>query len=191
MVSGTGNLDRINNGTNIVLGTATGTGTPTFERSGSGNVSEGTGAHRTGPAPLDFTGSSSVGLGALSLQSNATFNFGTDGVGTFTFASFNPGTFTLDVLNWTSSNANFTASTSGIDGTDDRLIFAGALAPNTTFITFDGAQSTALLLEPGFWEVMPLQPVPEPSTWIGGALALAAVGFTQRRRLSRLLRKAA
>ena len=26
-------------------------------------------------------------------------------------------------------------------------------------------------------------PVPEPSTWIGGALAIAGLGFTQRRRL--------
>ena len=32
--------------------------------------------------------------------------------------------------------------------------------------------------------------VPEPSTWIGGALALAALAYTQRRRFARLLRKA-
>src|SRR5205814_7819932 len=29
--------------------------------------------------------------------------------------------------------------------------------------------------------------VPEPSTWIGGALALAALAYTQRRRLKKLL----
>jgi fibronectin-binding autotransporter adhesin len=32
-----------------------------------------------------------------------------------------------------------------------------------------------------------LQPIPEPSTWIGAALALAAIGFTQRRKLRRLI----
>lgn len=187
MVSGTGNLNRINDTTPIVLGGGTGAN-PIFERNGSGVVSEGTGAQRTGPGPLDVTGTSSVGLGALSLQSNATFNFGTGGVGTFTFASFAPGTFTLNVLNWTNSNADFTASMSGIDGIDDRLIFAGVLPPDTAFITFNGNQSTALLLEPGFWEVMPLTAVPEPSTWIGGALALAALGFMSRKRFAKRAR---
>jgi autotransporter-associated beta strand protein len=187
MVSGTGNLNRVNDSTPIVLGGGTGAN-PVFERNGNTVVSEGTGAHRTGPGPTDFTGASSVGLGALSLQSNATFNFGTGGVGTFTFASFAPGTFTLNVLNWTSSNADFTASMSGIDGIDDRLIFAGVLPPDTAFITFNGAQSTALLLEPGFWEVMPLTAVPEPSTWIGGALALAVIGFMSRKRFAKRAR---
>jgi hypothetical protein len=37
----------------------------------------------------------------------------------------------------------------------------------------------------------PLVVVPEPSTWIGGALAVAALAYTQRRRVARLLRKAA
>jgi PEP-CTERM motif-containing protein len=31
--------------------------------------------------------------------------------------------------------------------------------------------------------------VPEPSTWIAGGLALGAVGWTQRRRFSRALRR--
>jgi len=30
--------------------------------------------------------------------------------------------------------------------------------------------------------VIALTPVPEPATWIGGALALSAIGFRQRRR---------
>jgi len=30
-------------------------------------------------------------------------------------------------------------------------------------------------------------PVPEPSTWIGGALAIAGIAFTQRRRLWKLI----
>jgi MYXO-CTERM domain-containing protein len=33
--------------------------------------------------------------------------------------------------------------------------------------------------------------VPEPSTWLAGALALGAIGFMQRRRLRTLLRRAA
>ena len=33
-------------------------------------------------------------------------------------------------------------------------------------------------------------PVPEPSTWVGGALACAFLGYTQRRRFARMLRRA-
>jgi hypothetical protein len=33
-------------------------------------------------------------------------------------------------------------------------------------------------------------PVPEPSTWVAGALACAALVFTQRRRFAQLARKA-
>jgi len=39
-----------------------------------------------------------------------------------------------------------------------------------------------------YYEVTALTAVPEPSTWIGGALALAAIGYTQRRRLKKRLR---
>jgi MYXO-CTERM domain-containing protein len=34
-------------------------------------------------------------------------------------------------------------------------------------------------------------PVPEPSTWVIGALALAAIGFTQRRRIRGLIARRA
>ena len=34
--------------------------------------------------------------------------------------------------------------------------------------------------------VIQASPVPEPSTWIGGALAIAGLAFTQRRRLRKL-----
>lgn len=46
-------------------------------------------------------------------------------------------------------------------------------------------------ITPGNDISLTLEAVPEPSTWLGGALAFAAVGYTQRRRLSRLMREAA
>ena len=153
------------------------TGAASFVRSGSGVVSEGHGATRTGVVPPAL-GSTVAGMGALTLQSNATFNFGTDGIGTFVFSGFTANGFTLDIQNWTNSNANIVAQTSGIDGMDDRLIFAGA-PTDISFITFNGAPSAFILLDPGFYEVVP---IPEPGTWSGAALALAAIGFTQRRR---------
>lgn len=174
LVTGNGNLDRINNSAPIQLGTSTGTGTPTFARSGSGVVSEGTGAARNG---LTVSGTSTVGLGALSLQSNAVFDFGANGVGTFTFNGFTSNTHTLDILNWT-SNASFSTLTSGVDGIDDRLIFAGAPA-DIGFITINGVAATFIPLDTGFYEVVP---VPEMSTWITGVLALGAVVCSKRKR---------
>jgi hypothetical protein len=35
-----------------------------------------------------------------------------------------------------------------------------------------------------------VRPIPEPSTWVGGALAVAFVAYTQRRRFARILRRA-
>jgi fibronectin-binding autotransporter adhesin len=174
LISNSSATDRIRNDAPISLA-------GTIGRSGSGVVSEGAGATRNG-ATLPLSGST-VGLGALTLTANSTLNFdllSTGGVGTLTFASLAPGTFTLNILNW-SSNANFTTQTSGVDGTDDRLIFGGS-PPASTSITFNGAPSAFLVLDPGFYEVVPLTPIPEPSTWIGAALALGAVGVMSRRR---------
>ena len=125
---------------------------------------------------------STVGLGALTLTANSTLDFnllGTGGVGTLTFAGFAPGTFTLNVLNWTGSG-NFNTLTSGVDGMDDRLIFAGATAPNSLLITFNGGPSGVIPLDAGYFEVVP---VPEPGTWAAGLLVVAALGFSQRKRL--------
>jgi hypothetical protein len=118
-------------------------------------------------------------LGALSLQSNSTFDFGTNGVGTFVFGTFTSNTNTLNILNWT-SNASIASLTSGTDGVDDRLIFSGA-PTDIGFITFNGSPATFIPLDVGFYEVVPA-PIPEPSTWIGAALALAAIGFMARGR---------
>jgi hypothetical protein len=52
------------------------------------------------------------------------------------------------------------------------------------------SDSGTTFLGAGFWgsdldgEVVP---VPEPGTWIGAALALVAIGFTQRKRLRGLV----
>jgi fibronectin-binding autotransporter adhesin len=175
MLSNSGATDRVRDDAPIVLGGGTGAN-PIFERSGSGVVSEGSGASRNG-VTLSNT-PTTAGLGALSLQSNATFNFGTIGVGTLVFGTFNANTNTLTILNWT-SNASALAATSGVDGTDDRLIFSGS-PTDIGFINFDGTPATFILLDTGFYEVVP---VPETSTRVIATLALAAIGFMQRRRL--------
>lgn len=179
LVTTAGNLDRINNNAPITLGSATGAGTASFTRSGSGEVSEGSGAIRDG----SVSGASIIGLGALTLQANSNFDFGTVGVGTFTLTTFVPNGHVLDILNWTSS-ANFGSLKSGVDGTDDRLIFSQDQAGNLAFITFNGTPAAQIPLDGSFVEIVP---IPEAATWVVGLLIFGAMAVTQKRRLRALI----
>jgi hypothetical protein len=72
-------------------------------------------------------------------------------------------------------------------------ITAGAISG-----TFSDAPTGTDLINGYYWTVsytggdgndFVLTAVPEPSTWVAGALALAAVGYTQRRRFAYVLRR--
>jgi hypothetical protein len=122
------------------------------------------------------------GVGALTLTAaGSTLDFGSGTVGVLNFASFTPGTFTLTIDNWTG-----TIATQG-GGTSDRLIFASDQSANLNSFSFTGYGAGAMEfnLGGGYYEIVPVAPVPEPSTYIVGALALAAVGFHQARRRHR------
>ncbi|MDQ3118432.1 MAG: PEP-CTERM sorting domain-containing protein, partial [Verrucomicrobiota bacterium] len=87
------------------------------------------------------------------------------------------------------SGLNFTAETTYtlIDATTLLGTFA-TYADNTAY-NFDGYDFTVLYdTANGDFN---LKAVPEPSTWAAGALALAAVAFTQRRRIRTLAQSAA
>ena len=139
---------------------------------GKGNFSEGT---ASGP-----------GMGALTLTaSGSQIDFGSGTVGVLTFASFTPGAFSLTVTNWT--------GTPGIvgSGSTDRLIFNSNQSANLGSFTFTGySGATQFDLNNGYYEITPLSAVPEPSTYMAAALALAIVGFHQTRRLRRRAKRA-
>ncbi len=78
-----------------------------------------------------------------------------------------------------------------MDGSDDRLIFNQDQTANLAFFSFNGASAVEIALDTGFFEVVAAGPIPEPSTWVGGALAFVVVGWTQRRHLRRLVRRRA
>ena len=103
-----------------------------------GNFSEGS---TTGP-----------GLGSLNLSApGGTIDFGIDTVGTLTFASFNPGTESLIIDNWTG-----TANTVG-DLSTDRLIFQSDQTANLSNFLFTNYQgATQFDLGGGFYEITPL-----------------------------------
>ena len=135
---------------------------------GKGNFSEGT--------------STSLGLGALTLTaSGSQIDFGSGTVGVLTFASFAPGSFTLTIANWTG-----TLGTEG-DGTTDRLIFGSSQAANLSSFAFNGYGPGAMQFDlgNGYYEITPVSAVPEPSTYVAAALALATIAFQQMRRRRR------
>jgi autotransporter-associated beta strand protein len=183
MLSNATATDRVRDSAPIQLGGGSGPGTASIQRSGGG--SEGS--------------ETTLGLGSLTLQANASLNYGGALVanGTLSFGSlapapFVPNGFTLSILGY---NGVFGTSIAGVDGVTDRLIFGSSQLANLgnfSFINPDGLTGTygadQILLASGFYEIVP---VPEPSTWVGGALALLAVAYTQRRRFAKSRRKEA
>ncbi|MEY2480190.1 MAG: hypothetical protein QOI04_1117 [Verrucomicrobiota bacterium] len=124
------------------------------------------------------TAGTSQTLGALTLTANSTIDMGT-GASILNFGGTSTrtaGILTID--NW-SGNKDTGAGT-------DQIIFANQL-PQTFLdnINFTGFSPGAIELGTG--EIVP---VPEPSTWIAAGLAFAALGYSQRKRLSRLLIRA-
>jgi hypothetical protein len=102
-------------------------------------------------------------------------------VGTLTFANFTPGSFSLNIANWTG-----TLATVG-DAATDRLIFSSSQSGNLGAFSFDGYGPGALQFDlgNGYYEITPLTPVPEPSSYVAALFALTTLGFYQARRLRR------
>jgi autotransporter-associated beta strand protein len=118
---------------------------------------------------------SAAGLGALTLSATASrLDFGTGTAGTLTFASFTPGAFTLTIDNWSS-------------GTTDRLVFASNQSANLSSFNFTDYAPGAIQFDlgGGYYEITPNAAVPEPATYLAGALALATLGCRQLRRFRR------
>lgn len=121
------------------------------------------------------------GIGALTLQSSSIINLGSgSSVIAFANSSAQTWTGTLSIYNWSGSTSG-----NGTDqvyfGNDNTGLNAGQLS-DVTFYSDSGitALGVAQILADG--EIVP---VPEPATWFGAALTLAAVAYSQRRRFSR------
>lgn len=125
---------------------------------------------------------STAGAGALTLSATSShLGFGTGTAGTLTFASFSPGSFSLTIDSWTA-------------GANDRLIFVSDQSANLGSFNFTGYEPGAIEFDlgGGYYEITPASPVPEPSTYVAGALALGALAYHQllrfrRRRIRRWL----
>ncbi|MEY2565379.1 MAG: fibronectin-binding autotransporter adhesin [Verrucomicrobiota bacterium] len=168
-------------GTVLVNNTAgSGTGTGTVTLSNSGTVLGGTGTISgavTAGSSTVITGGTNGTVGALSLSSNVTFS-GTAG-------------YNVDISGGTSDKL-IIGGALNLNSTTDQITFNGAADGTTSYVlatygSVTGTFNTVNNLPSNYilfygTNELDLIAVPEPSTWIGGALALGALGFSQRRR---------
>jgi len=173
LFSNNGTIDRINNSASISLN---GQGSATASINTAG-LSEYT------------VGSVLPGMGALTLQSSSIIDL-SNGASIIAFAnsalqSWTVGA-TLSIYNWSGNILTGNGTDQLYFGTDATGLTVAQLSQISFY-----SDSGSTFLGVGSWgtdldgEVVPLAPVPEPSTWIGAALALGAIGFTQLRKRSR------
>ena len=124
-------------------------------------------------------------IGPLTLTATSTIDFGLSDASVLEFAGVGPhtGSAVLQITNWN--------GTPFIGGSGDRLLFAGLVTEFVTAysfneVSFNGGIGYAAiqfdLLNNPYYEIVP---IPEPTTWLPGVLALAVIGISQwRRRLS-------
>jgi len=184
VLSNTGVTDRVKNTAPVALD------------AGTGAVSSG---GKLTLGKTTDTVSTSETVGALTLNNNSTIDFASTSGSHFALTAAGTGASTLSatsanyalVLNW-----DGTIGQLGTTGTNDRLLFANGVTgftdqsvTNQLLFNIGGQLYNTEFLSTGGngLEAVPFEAVPEPSTWVGGALALAAVGFTQRRRLRGLI----
>jgi hypothetical protein len=121
-------------------------------------------------------------MGAVTLSSNSVIDLG-GGASVIAFANSSAQTWTgtLSIYNW--------SGTPGAGNGTDQLYFGtdatGLTAEQLGQIAFYSDSGTTFLGWAGYANDLDgeVAPVPEPSTWFATALALGALGFTQRRRM--------
>ena len=135
--------------------------------------------------------SATAGLGSLTLQSRSTLDF-MQSVNTIVFgqtagvAFVDSGAFKLDIYNYIGDSTP--------TGNFDHLVFQQDMSTLTGDFEFWNGSSfidaTAVQLgASSFWEIVPLEPVPEPGTWVAAALSLLTIAFSQQRRFARAIKR--
>jgi hypothetical protein len=125
-----------------------------------------------------------AGIGALTLQSSSIIDMA-NGASIIAFADSHTASWsgTLKIYDWTGTVGTGNGTDQlyiGANNTTQRL--TSAQLSDIIFYSDAGiTQIAGATIQLADGEVVP---VPEPSTWVAGALALAAVGYTQRRRFA-------
>ncbi len=173
----------VNGGTLLVNGSTASGSAVTVNNSGTLLGGTGTvGGATTINGPAGITGATNGTVGTLTLGSTLAFS-GSSG---------NLAKYFVDLSGATSDKLAITSSLN-LSGAFDAISFSGTANGTTTYVlatyaSHTGTFDTVTNLPSGYQLVygataLDLVPVPEPSTWIAGALALASLVFTQRRRI--------
>jgi hypothetical protein len=132
-----------------------------------------------------ITAGTSGTIGVLTLNSNLIFSFTSGTIGAY-----------LVDLSGAASDLLELGGILNLNGSFDQLTLSGTPdgTSSYTLATYSSVSGVFDLVNvPANYQLiyggtdLILAPIPEPSTWIGGALVLAAIGFQQRRRLRGLL----
>jgi len=150
-----------------------------------------TGGASEGYAGSDSSGSDEApGMGALTLSANSRIDFGTGGIGDVVFDSYAfTGSSTLTIDNWSGNEG-----TLGISGVTDRLVFQNDPSGSIGSISFNlptGSAPAMVIPYGAVYEVVPVGPVPEPSTALTGLTLLGFIGWRERHQLLTLRSKLA
>jgi autotransporter-associated beta strand protein len=129
-------------------------------------------------------------IGSLTLTSNSTIDFGLSNTSVLEFSGLGAHTAgtgsDLLITNWNGNPL--------LGGSGDRLLFIGL---GTDFVTKYAQSDVTFNNDAAGYAIVQFDiagnpyyevtAIPEPSTWIGGALTVAALGWSQRKRLKKLL----
>ena len=213
VISETGDIVKAGTGTLTLTGTNTFTGDTTIDagilelNNGSGNALDGTANIVINSGSLLLSGDNQIVntanmdldggifdtdgnddvLGTLTLSSDSSIDVGT-GASILEFADSSG----LEIA-WTTSGQilsilDYTGDTNG--GGIDQIIFAAQGLTNSQLaaIRFVNPWGSGLTIG-ARWEGNEIVPVPEPSTYLGAGLILTLIGWRERRRLLKLIRK--
>jgi autotransporter-associated beta strand protein len=131
---------------------------------------------------------STVGVGSLTLSANSIIDLASTSLIHFADSSGQTWSGTLSIYNWSGTSTTGGGTEAILFGTNT----SGLTQQQLDSVQFYSGSGTgafpmgAVILSDG--EIVP---APEPSTWIGGSLALGAIWFTQRRRIRVLIARRA
>ena len=133
-----------------------------------------------------------AGIGAVTLQSSSIIDMGNvASIIAFANSLAQAASWigsTISIYDWSGIPVTGNGTDQLYFGSDSTGLSLAQLADFQFYSGFGTGAFTpgAAILTTG--EVVPLSPVPEPSTWLAAALALGAVAYTQRRRLRGLVK---
>lgn len=184
----------VNSGGTLLLASSSGTSNDRINNNASVTINGG-GIFNTGglnEGPTGGASGSTKAMGALTLAASSTIDFTSANSSNLLFDSltYTPGS-AVTIAHWTGTQFADNAA-----ATNDRLLFISSTGlTDAQLASFQFTDDSGALLGSGATEIafngyFEIVPIPEPGTWMGAALAMGAILLTQRRRFSRLLKRA-